>query len=60
MTTKPPNPGSDEAVSAGCTCPVLDNNHGAGIYTTENGVTAFVFDTGCPLHGEGNWAPRRP
>lgn len=22
------NPGSDEALDAGCTCPVLDNNHG--------------------------------
>ena len=21
------NPGSDDAIKAGCTCPVLDNNH---------------------------------
>lgn len=26
--TETPNPGSDEAVAAGCTCPVLDNNRG--------------------------------
>ena len=24
------NPGSDEAIAAGCTCPVIDNGHGRG------------------------------
>ena len=28
--TPPPNPGSDEALALGCTCPALDNAHGAG------------------------------
>jgi len=25
-----PHPGSDKAIDAGCTCPVLDNGHGRG------------------------------
>jgi hypothetical protein len=25
---KVPNPGSDEAIDQGCSCPVLDNSHG--------------------------------
>lgn len=25
-----PNPGSDEAIASGCTCPVIDNGHGRG------------------------------
>jgi hypothetical protein len=40
-----PNPGSPEAVEQGCSCPVLDNAHGAGI-----GNGSFVFAAGCPLH----------
>lgn len=47
--TKAPNPGSDEAVEKGCTCPVLDNGRGdeklgntRGFWITEN----------CPLHTE--------
>ena len=28
---KTPNPGSDAAIEAGCTCPVLDNGHGKGV-----------------------------
>jgi hypothetical protein len=47
-----PNPGSDEALSMGCICPVLDNGHGrmppyppSGWWVTE----------GCPLH-----APTEP
>ena len=43
-----PNPGSDEAVARGCTCPVLDNEHGLGADGT--GKT-FWITTGCPLHG---------
>lgn len=26
-----PNPGSEDAVALGCTCPVLDNCHGTGV-----------------------------
>jgi hypothetical protein len=44
---KPPlSPGSDEARKAGCTCPVLDNNHGAGF----GGL--FVMFEDCPVHGQ--------
>jgi hypothetical protein len=42
-----PNPGSDEAIAAGCTCPILDNAHGAG-YLGQAGV--FVFTQGCLVH----------
>lgn len=41
----PPNPGSDAAIDAGCTCPVLDNAHGRGV----NGL--YWIAANCPLHG---------
>lgn len=45
--TKIPNPGSDEAIELGCTCPVLDNGHGHGAY----GQTDLFWNNGdCPLH----------
>lgn len=41
------NPGSDEALDRGCTCPVLDNGHG----NPELGKTrGFWITQGCPLH----------
>lgn len=49
------NPGSPEAVSLGCTCPVLDNHHGAGWrggVVGPGGETLFVFAGSCPLHGQ--------
>jgi len=47
-----PNPGSDEAVAAGCTCPVLDNGHGKGSgFRTIEGEPSFWIAIGCPLHG---------
>lgn len=43
-------PGSGEAVSAGCTCAVIDNHHGEGRYG--DGSKYGWFLTGdCPLHG---------
>jgi hypothetical protein len=42
-----PNPGSDEAIKQGCTCPVLDNAHGKG-RMLQPGV--FWMSEGCPLH----------
>lgn len=42
-----PNPGSNEAIKAGCTCAVLDNAHGTG-YMGQAGV--FVYTSGCPVH----------
>jgi len=45
-----PNPGSDEAIALGCTCAVLDNNHGAGFRWGES-FPCFWQSSDCPLHG---------
>lgn len=42
-----PNPGSDEAIEQGCSCPVLDNNHGEEALGDTRG---FWITPGCPLH----------
>jgi hypothetical protein len=44
-----PNPGSDEAVAQGCTCPVLDNGRGRGAYQID-GKWQFWIAFDCPLH----------
>lgn len=49
------NPGSKEAIAAGCTCPVMDNHHGAG-FPIKNNKTgemtiAFWHNAECPIHG---------
>jgi hypothetical protein len=50
------NPGSAEAVAAGCRCPRFDNAHGrgylGGVRDPVTGETVFVKRTDCPLHGE--------
>ncbi|MCP3686208.1 MAG: hypothetical protein GY861_26475 [bacterium] len=43
-----PNPGTQEAIDQGCTCPVMDNHHGAGI--PMGGETVFWHTKGCPIH----------
>ncbi len=43
-----PTPGSDEAIEQGCSCPVLDNGHGAGI-----GGGQYWIGGNCPMHGHG-------
>ncbi len=50
MTTKPPNPGSKEALDIGCICPVMDNHHGEGFKHPgiEDNVFWITFD--CPVH----------
>lgn len=50
MTESKPNPGSDAAQDLGCTCPVLDNEHGRGIGTTPEGDTLFWYTANCPVH----------
>lgn len=40
-------PGSDEALAAGCRCPVLDNAHGRGWMGVDG---AWVLSGDCPLH----------
>jgi hypothetical protein len=52
-----PNPGSALAETAGCLCPVLDNNHGEGIIcgfggTPENPV--FWINQECLIHNLEN------
>jgi hypothetical protein len=48
-----PKPGSPEAVKQGCSCPVLDNHHGAGFPIRENGKksTGYWMSGECQLHG---------
>lgn len=50
--SKIPSPGSEEAVDAGCTCPVLDNNHGRGARIGPSGPLFWRAES-CPLHGFG-------
>ena len=45
------NPGSDEAVKKGCTCPVTDNHYGQGIRIV--GKIQFWITDSCPIHGTG-------
>ena len=45
-----PHPGSDDAVSQGCTCPVLDNGHGRGVLG-KGEEFGWWIDELCPLHG---------
>jgi len=46
-----PNPGSDEAIAQGCTCPVLDNAHGRGAWGSSGEDAVFWMNADCPLHG---------
>lgn len=46
-TTDTPNPGSQEATKQGCTCAIMDNNHGQGYRGQPN---VYVITSGCPLH----------
>ena len=49
------NPGSDEAIAAGCTCPIMDNGRGRGYLggvQDDTGQTVFVIAGDCPLHGD--------
>ena len=54
-----PYPGSDDAVAAGCTCPVDDNDAGVGWRLPDGSVTWDV-KLACPLHGPASapvWGP---
>jgi uncharacterized protein YbdZ (MbtH family) len=52
MGAKKPNPGSDEAVKAGCICAVMDNNHGrfAPWPGKRGGPDGWWITAGCPVH----------
>ena len=44
-----PNPGSIEARAQGCTCAVIDNHYGRGVYF--DGAYHWWRAPDCPLHG---------
>ena len=50
-----PNPGSNEAYIAGCTCARGDNGYGAGAWggvtNKDTGEKIFWIREDCPLHG---------
>lgn len=53
-----PNPGSDEAIKQGCTCPREGNARGAGCgWIGDNGDPCFWVMEDCPLHGRKNERP---
>ena len=47
MKSDKPNPGSKAAIQKGCTCPVIDNEYGAG-YMGMEGI--FIYSGGCRVH----------
>ena len=49
MEEKIPNPGTEEAIKMGCTCPVIDNNYGKGYMGMKD---TFVYTSNCPVHGD--------
>ena len=52
-------PGSPEAQKKGCSCPVLDNCHGAGIGS--NGERfGWWLNANCPLHGKATLLVDKP
>jgi hypothetical protein len=53
-----PNPGSDQAVKLGCTCPRIDNCRGKGIMI--EGVVQFWVSENCSLHGTRRTSTKNP
>lgn len=47
-TNTAPNPGTEEAIIQGCTCPIIDNCFGDGI--PSRGGRLFYYTVGCPVH----------
>ena len=52
------NPGSDEAIKLGCTCPVMDNAHGRGAFI-KDGQVMFWYSQDCPVHNDKTDDPGR-
>ncbi len=49
-----PNPGSEEAVALGCSCPIIDNHYGKGVphnIDLHNGPILFWISADCKIHG---------
>jgi hypothetical protein len=49
-------PGSEEALAAGCTCPVIENNNGEGELKKKDKKFWITYrvSADCPLHGRKN------
>lgn len=43
-------PGSPLALENGCTCAVIDNGRGRGMYVDSDGVAIYVVMMDCPVH----------
>jgi hypothetical protein len=52
-----PNPGSDDALAAGCLCPVMDNNQGKWAPWPGEG---WWIRVSCPLHGSSLAVEEQP
>ena len=44
-----PNPGTQAAIEAGCTCPWMDNRN--GVVLNESGQRTYWYSSDCPVHG---------
>jgi len=51
LVPKDPKPGSREAESAGCRCPVFDNAHGRGRYG-DGEKYGWIVSEDCRMHWE--------
>jgi hypothetical protein len=52
-------PGSQSALDAGCSCPVIDNEHGRGYHYVPGKEATYVTFESCQIHG-GTTAPDAP
>ena len=52
LTADRPNPGSKEALDQGCSCAVMDNNHGKfpPYPATDQHEAGWWITQGCPVH----------
>jgi hypothetical protein len=46
-----PPPGSMAAVQLGCTCAVVGNSYGHGMYVNEYDEPMYSVNMACPVHG---------
>ena len=56
-SNKLPVPGTEEAIAAGCECPIMDNEHGRG-YMGMPGM--YVYSSHCKIHDWGSQDARDP
>ena len=53
------NPGSQEARTAGCLCPIMDNNYGKG-RGGDGSRWGWIVVGNCPVHDAGDAHPTEP